>query len=87
MRRMSSMSKIIPMLALLVVITVGMNYMYGVLSVNDNNINVTGTAYEQSYESNTAIQSATSQLFIPVAFLLGLGMLFITISMLKKKRY
>ena len=83
---MSSMSKIVPMLALMVVITVGMSYMYGVLSANDDNINVTGTKYEQAYESNTAVQSATSQLFTPVAFLLGLGMLIITISVLKKKR-
>ena len=83
---MSSMSKIVPMLALMVVITIGMSYMYGVLSANDDNINVTDTAYEQSYESNTAVQSATSQLFTPIAFLLGLGMLFVTVSALKKRR-
>jgi len=83
---MSSMSKIVPMLALMAVLMVGVSYMYGVLSANDENINVTGTQYEQAYESNTAIQSATSSLFTPVAAIFGIMMLIFGISALKNKR-
>ena len=83
---MSQMSKIVPMLVLMAVLMVGVSYMYGVLSANDENINVTGTAYEQSYESNTAIQSATSSLFTPIAVILGIMMLIFGISALKNKR-
>ena len=83
---MSSMSKIVPIICLMAVIMVGMSYMYGVLSANDENINVTGTAYEQSYESNTAVQSATSSLFTPIAAILGIMMLIFGISALKNKR-
>ena len=83
---MSSMNKIVSVLALMAVLMVGMSYTYGILSANDENINVTGTAYEQAYESNTAVQSATSNLFTPIAVILGIVMLFIGISMLKSSR-
>ncbi|MCK9577210.1 MAG: hypothetical protein M0R51_15000 [Clostridia bacterium] len=79
------MSKIVPMLALMAVLMVGVSYMYGVLSANDENINVIGTAYEQSYKSNAAVQSATSSLFTPIAAMIGIMMLIFGISALKNK--
>jgi len=74
------MKRIVPLIALLAILTIFSSYVYGVLAENDDNLNVEGTAYEDSYEGNAKIQTTTSSVLgiIPliimvVALLIGLA--------------
>ena len=74
------MKRIVPLIALLAILTIFSSYVYGVLAENDDILNVEGTAYEDSYGGNAKIQTTTSSVLgiIPliimvVALLIGLA--------------
>ena len=66
------MKRIVPLIALLAILTIYSSYVYGVLAENDDNLNVEGTTYEDSYEGNAKIQTTTSSV-------LGIVPLIITV--------
>ena len=82
-----TLSKFVPLIGLLAVLMIFSSYTYGVLSENDNQIDVEGTDYEDSYDSNVAIQSASSSLLTPIALIIMfVGFLF-AVGMLRRARH
>jgi len=74
------MKRLIPLIALLAILTIFSSYVYGILAENDDNLNVEDTAYEDGYEGNVKVQTATSSMLgiIPliitvIALLIGLA--------------
>lgn len=74
------MKRLIPIVALLAVLTVFTSYSYGILASNDDQLNVEGTAYEDGYESNAKVQTASSSILgvfplilIAIMFIIGVG--------------
>lgn len=74
------MKRLIPIVALLAVLTVFTSYSYGILASNDDQLNVEGTAYEDGYESNAKVQTASSSILgvfplilIAIMFIIGAG--------------
>lgn len=82
-----SLGKMIPLIGVIAIVMIFTSYTYGVLSENDEQINVEGTDYEESYNSNVAIQSGSSQLLTPIALILMLSCLIMTVGYLRKSRY
>ena len=77
MKRNKGQSKIISLVTILIFLSIGISYMYGILSENDEQINVTGTGYEQSYNSNVKVQTTTGSMLAPVGFIIGATILVI----------
>lgn len=82
-----ALGKLVPLFGLIAVLMIFSSYVYGVLSENDGQIDVEGTDYEDSYDSNVAIQSTSSQLLTPIALILVLSGLVISFGYLRKTRY
>ncbi len=78
------MKRLIPIIALLAILTVFSSYVYGILAVNDDNLNVEGTAYEDSYEGNVKVQTATSSIFAVFPMILVVIALMIGLVSIKK---
>ena len=49
-------------------------------------VNVTGTAYQSTYNSNTQIDSSLLVVFSPICFILFVGILLMAFKTLKSKR-
>lgn len=77
-------SQIISLLMVLAVISIGVSYMYGILAENDQQLNVSGTGYEQTYDSNVRVQSATSSIFAPLGMIIGVLLFFSFLKFAKK---
>jgi Na+/H+ antiporter NhaC len=80
-----STKQIIPIIALISVLSIFMGYTASILSENDDQINVTGTGYEETHESNVRVQNATFSLISPVAMILGVVLLIFALMFLKQK--
>lgn len=80
-----STKQIIPIIALIAVLSIFMGYTTSVLSENDDQINVTGTGYEETHESNVRVQSATLSLMSPIAMILGVVLIIFALMFLKQK--
>jgi Na+/H+ antiporter NhaC len=80
-----STKQIIPIIALVAVLSIFMGYTTSILSENDDQINVTGTGYEETHESNVRVQNATLSLMSPVAMILGVVLLIFALVFLKQK--
>lgn len=79
------MRSIIPMIGLMVVIMIAGSYTTSILSANHDNVNVTGTAYEDTYETNTQIQATTLGFSQYVSIFIAVGIFVIGIGFLMKK--
>lgn len=79
------MRSIIPMIGLMVVIMIAGSYTTSILSANHDNVNVTGTAYESQYESNTAIQATTLSFSQYVSVFIAIGIFIIGVGFLIKR--
>lgn len=77
-------SQTISLLMVLAVISIGVSYMYGILAENDQQLNVSGTGYEQTYDSNVRVQSATSSIFAPLGMIIGVLLFFSFLKFAKK---
>jgi len=80
-----STKQIIPVIALIAVLSIFMGYTTSILSENDDQINVTGTGYEETHESNVRVQNATLSLMSPVAMILGVVLIIFALMFLKQK--
>ena len=80
-----STKQIIPIIALVAVLSIFMGYTTSILSENDDQINVTGTGYEETHESNVRVQNATFSLMSPVAMILGVVLIIFALMFLKQK--
>ena len=80
-----STKQIIPIIALVAVLSIFMGYTTSILSENDDQINVTGTGYEETHESNVRVQNATLSLMSPVAMILGVVLIIFALMFLKQK--
>lgn len=81
------MKSLIPIVVLIAVLSIFMSYVPAILSENDDQLNVSGTVYEQSHESNVRIQNATFSLMSPVAMILGVVVLvFAMTSVVRRGR-
>jgi Na+/H+ antiporter NhaC len=80
-----STKQIIPIIALIAVMSIFMGYTSGILSENDDQINVTGTGYEETHESNVRVQNATLSLMSPVAMILGVVLVIFALMFLRQK--
>lgn len=78
------MKSLIPIVVLIAVLSIFMSYVPAVLSENDDQLNVSGTGYEQAHDSNVRIQTATFSLLGPVAMILGAIALIFTMLSLKR---
>ena len=58
----------------------------GILSSQSHAVNVTGTAYQSTYNSNTQIDSSLLVVFSPICFILFVGILLMAFKTLKSKR-
>jgi len=80
------MKQAVSVVALIAVISIFVGYTASILSENDDQINVTGTGYEQTHESNVKIQNATFSLMSPIALILGAVLLIFAVMSIKKGR-
>lgn len=78
------MKRLIPLVVLLAVLTVFSSYSYGILASNDDQLNVEGTAYEDGYESNAKVQTASSTILGVFPLILVAIMFVVGLSYLKK---
>jgi len=83
---MSVMNKLVPTIGLIAILAIFSSYTFGILSANNENINVTGTQYEQGYKSSTRVQAVTAELFSPIALFLGVLLLVAVLSMFRHKK-
>lgn len=79
------MKSLIPVVVLIAVLSIFMSYVPAVLSENDDQLNVSGTGYEQVHDSNVRVQTATFSLLGPVAMILGVVVLIFTMLSLKRR--
>lgn len=75
--RKSSLIKAFPLLLLLGFLSIGVSYMIGILSENDTQMNVTGTGYEETYNSNVRVQNGTNAILTPIGIIIGVGLLYV----------
>lgn len=78
------MKRLIPLIALLAVLTIFSSYTYGILAVNDDTLDVEGTAYEDSYDGNVKVQTATSSVLGIVPLILAVIALLIGLATVRK---
>ena len=78
------MKRLIPLIALLAILTIFSSYTYGILAENDDNLNVEDTAYEDGYEGNAKVQTATSSIFGIVPMILAIIALMIGLAAMRK---
>jgi len=78
------MKRLIPIIALMAILTIFSSYTYGILSENDGQIDVEGTEYEDSYDSNAKVQTASSTILGAFSFILVAIMLIIGLGYLRK---
>lgn len=80
-----STKQIIPIIALIAVLSIFVGYTTSILAENDDQINVTGTGYEDSHASNVRVQNATLGLMSPVAMILGAVALVFALMFLRQR--
>lgn len=83
---MSVMNKIVPTVGIIAILAIFSSYTFGILSANQENVNVTGTEYEQQYEASTRVQAVTAELFSPIALFLGVLLLVSLLMAFRKRR-
>lgn len=82
------MMKVVPLLVVAAVLMLSGSYIAGILTANNADVNVTGTAYEDSYNTTTDAQAATLTLFGPTGLIIFLGIVVLTLAwVMKAVRY
>lgn len=82
-----ALNKVVPLICLVAVLMIFSSYTFGVLSENDGQIDVDDTDYKEAYDSNVAVQSSSSLVLSPMAWILSfVGFLFV-VGALRKARY
>ena len=78
------MKRIIPLIALLAMLTIASSYTIGILSESDGQIDVEGTDYEDGYNSNVKVQVATNSVFGIIPMILTVIALMIGLAAMRK---
>ena len=82
-----ALNKVVPLIGLVAVLMIFSSYTFGVLSENDGQIDVDDTDYKEAYDSNVAVQSSSSLVLSPMAWILSfVGFIFV-VGSLRKARY
>lgn len=77
---MTKLGSFIPLVVLLAILMIGVSYIFGILSANNDIVNVEGTEYEKTYDTNVAIQNATSAIISPVGLIIGVLILLVVLG-------
>ena len=84
--KINTMKTILGLFTLILFLMVAGAYGAGILSSQSHAVNVTGTAYQSTYNSNTQIDSSLLVVFSPICFILFVGILLMAFKTLKSKR-
>ena len=84
--KINTMKTILGLFTLILVLMVAGAYGAGILSSQSHAVNVTGTAYQSTYNSNTQIDSSLLGVLSPICVILFVGILLMAFKTLKSKR-
>ena len=82
-----ALNKVVPVIGLVAVLMIFSSYTFGVLSENDGQIDVEDTDYQDAYDSNVAIQSSSSLILSPMAWILSFIGFLIVVGTLRRSRH
>lgn len=86
MRMKNGYGNILSLIMLAVFLFIGSAYAIGIFSQQDAAVNVTGTAYEDSYEGNQAIQEGFVTILPVAGWLLMVAAVILIIGVIRKRR-
>jgi hypothetical protein len=72
------------MFGVFMVLTVGSMYMFGVMNAESEAVNVSGTAYEDAYNSSMTIQNTSMSMVAPLGLLVFVVVIILGVRMLKR---
>jgi len=81
-----SQNKFLTVFGLFILLMVGSVYMFGVLSAEESSVNVSGTAYEDAYNSSMKTQEISTSLIPYLGLFLILVLIIIGVRMLRRKQ-
>lgn len=81
-----SMSKLLPIIFLTAILVIGIPYVVIIMGATDAGVDLSGTDYEEQYESTTETSIATVTILQFMAFVLGVVALVVSIGFLKKRK-
>ena len=79
-----SMGKMLGMFGVFMVLTIGSVYMLGVMNAESEAINVSGTPYEDTYNSSMKIQNISMSMIAPLGLLALVVVIILGVRMLKR---
>ena len=82
----SMVKTIVGLFTLILFLMVAGAYGAGILSSQSHAVNVTGTSYQSTYDSNTQIDSSLFVVFGPICFILFFGIVLMAFRTLKSRR-
>jgi len=86
MRNSAMVKTILGLFTLILFLMVAGAYGAGILSSQSHAVNVTGTSYQSTYDSNTQIDSSLFVVFGPICFILFFGIVILAFRTLKTGR-
>jgi hypothetical protein len=72
------------MFGVFMVLTVGSMYMFGVMNAESGAVNVSGTVYEDAYNSSMIIQNTSMSMVAPLGLLVFVVVIILGVRMLKR---
>ena len=72
------------MFGVFMVITIGSMYMFSIMSAESEAVNISGTVYEDAYNSSTAIQNTSMSMIAPIGLLVLVAVVVLGVRMLKR---
>ena len=79
-----SVGQVLFMFGVFMVITIGSMYMFSIMSAESEAVNVSGTVYEDAYNSSTAIQNTSMSMVAPIGLLVLVVVIILGVRMMKK---
>ena len=75
--------RLLSMFGVFMILTIGSIYMYGVMDAESDAVNVSGTAYEDTYNSSMKVQNLSMGLIAPLGLLAFVAVIIIAVKGLK----
>lgn len=72
------------MFGVFMVITIGSMYMFGIMNAESGSVNVSGTAYEDTYNSSMVVQNTSMSMVAPLGLLVFVVIIILGVRMLKR---
>ena len=79
-----SVGQMLYVFGVFMILTVGSMYMFGVMNTENEAVNVSGTVYEDAYNSSTAIQNISMSMIAPIGLLVLVAAVVLGVRMLKR---